>query len=1705
VDLPERAFLKKGAKYRLLGGSSNPKLQSDDEAWDGDDSVKRVVLKPTSALYSKFCNTTNDVCNFAGTVTLNENLECEDGTVECKVDTVRVIQVAPGVFYEYLRLPCVQLTYYEDAKKLAAGTRKFNNMCGNPRMPIATEACCGMDGRADDIVNRPCEFKGERISYNSNTERCGALGGSHCDFKAYEIEAFCDSDCCDHVGTSSSYPENNIWSWTTASCSLQILVDANGMVATVHNPEKTEGDGDTAVHVDADKTVSFYSVHWERDPCTESEMYPTVDNNCGNGACTLMVQLGEQKCLCNTTVSEASVFSSMPSRENILSQLHIGAFDPAVFDNGPNNYTSFDVQGGVQAYRRTYTSANFTHETIFRVESDYGETIYLKNAASNITLGGHYNIRNPPNFMDPVEPTLRDAYYETDAVIDHLMHHDNTSPFVSKLLIQHFGISNPSPRYTETVASAFRKGFYQWTDGDSNVTFGDGRLGSLAATAAAIVLDREATTVVLDADPAHGSLKEPLIKVIGFMRSMNYQREAYSKLAFPVLSGGLNAVIGQMVYETPDIFSFFSPHFGPTHFQQASLVSPESQILSMTTAAGISNGLYSLITNGMSECENGYGDGPWTSFIMRNCYLPDGGLRFSPASDPSSPEEVVNELATLVTSGRLSQANRELIVQQYNNSFNADDADTALQVAQHLLISSPEFHSTNPVRPSGQPRIARSQSGTVDEPYKAIVYAYLFGGMDSFYMLAPHESCDLYKDYADTRTDIGKLDADWMVSLNASSSNQHCDTFGLHKDLGALKTLYDAKEGMFFANIGHLSKPVTKDNYFTETKTQLFSHSTMMFEAAWVDAFKEKQGTGILGRMLDILQDKNYSTSSYGIDVGSLILNGDLELSRPVQVVPNTGLLPFYPKSPSSSLGTAAMRSHFRSLNGGTDPNSGLFGDIWSQELIDTMSESLALKAAIDNEATYNKAIDDNFDQSSLGRQLAMVLKLIKTRSTRQVNRDAFFVRINGFDTHATMKHSLDEQFPLINSAIEDFTNDLKEQNIFESVTLVLASEFGRSITPNSRSGTDHGWGGNTFITGGGLKGGQILGEYPNSFSTEDPTNDGKGRLIPTTSWEAMWNGIAQWFGVTGEAALDSVLPNRNNFGCNLFTDKDLYVDGNETFPGCEGEKTTFVQKISSSEPIDLTGKQQKKWCEFCKDVIKDVVDNSTIRCYVESQIIDKCGRRRLSDSEGVTTSVTISIGVDALDSTNAIQTALSQANETLAAQLSVARQTEQIDNSIVETIAVSGTVAITESPSMMPSDVPSDAPSDMPSSEPSMMPSDEPSEQPSSSPSISQAPSQSQHTADFNWEIYPLGLATVVFGDEHSNQEIDLNYNVSNKALNVLIFESDCKTYVAADILSRVITPEVNDNSYIEVGVGINVHEGKIQDDNNGVWSSIDPSSGEIKFCVMVELYTDDSMSNSVNFHETVITLTVDMSRGFTMTNISTDRDDASVTDKNVTANYTLLAYRCDESRQEITEPQPVSQGDDLLVCVESTTDNVIPVEIDSFDLIQDGVHGGQFSPVTTGGNTNDFSEVSCSGSICTIHTMVISSFFNPNNSGNIQGSGKAVLAFSQARRLKSGMLEYEREENDSTRRILQDRQTESSGFGLDIEVNKNQGEKQPSAIADARNKTASSSVILIVCILILFAAFLAVFLVVARKRRRKQMVGEIPIAEETKPIVKD
>ena len=80
---------------------------------------------------------------------------------------------------------------------------------------------------------------------------------------------------------------------------------------------------------------------------------------------------------------------------------------------------------------------------------------------------------------------------------------------------------------------------------------------------------------------------------------------------------------------------------------------------------------------------------------------------------------------------------------------------------------------------------------------------------------------------------------------------------------------------------------------------------------------------------------------------------------------------------------------------------------------------------------------------------------------------------------------------------------------------------------------------GHTFYCGGAVKGGKVYGKYPKYLNSTEPLNIGRGRMIPTTSWETFLHGILEWFGVE-EKHMKDVLPNIEKFS-ELWDSKTLY------------------------------------------------------------------------------------------------------------------------------------------------------------------------------------------------------------------------------------------------------------------------------------------------------------------------------------------------------------------------------------------------------------------------------------------------------------------------------------------------------------------------------------------------------------------------------------
>ena len=121
---------------------------------------------------------------------------------------------------------------------------------------------------------------------------------------------------------------------------------------------------------------------------------------------------------------------------------------------------------------------------------------------------------------------------------------------------------------------------------------------------------------------------------------------------------------------------------------------------------------------------------------------------------------------------------------------------------------------------------------------------------------------------------------------------------------------------------------------------------------------------------------------------------------------------------------------------------------------IDKLQTTLARTVVLDA-ALADVTLTESFSDDSLSAQLEQVASVVAARGTLGSNRDVFFVELIGFDTHSDMDDTLSGLLGYVNNALGSFVAEMKAQGTWGNVTIVSASDFGRTLTSNGL-GTDH-------------------------------------------------------------------------------------------------------------------------------------------------------------------------------------------------------------------------------------------------------------------------------------------------------------------------------------------------------------------------------------------------------------------------------------------------------------------------------------------------------------------------------------------------------------------------------------------------------------------------------------------------------------------------
>jgi cullin-associated NEDD8-dissociated protein 1 len=1115
----------------------------------------------------------------------------------------------------------------------------------------------------EDVNNAYCAsaYSNEKVRLATAKARCEARGMQLCDFKIIHPPKGTTGWSRGGGGCEIRHKSAYFWSTGARTCRLQAQVNMDGLISIVDNITGSvdiENPVVTALY-QADSLRRFRAV-WDT-------AFPTVAKGCGSCA------VHGDTCLCDASVQVEAVFTATaPSRAQVLARLKVGSFAPDAFDSGA--FLSRRIGDVIAHTPVAHKGVGLTADTVFEVVAgdSRAEKRYFKNTRSTVLLGGGtYRFRNPPVFHARGHPTIRDAEYETEAVLDQYFEHQSVPPFVAGLLIQRFVTSNPSPRYVEVVSTAFSRGRYKG--------FGTGQRGDLAATIAAVLLDREATSDVLGSADGHiGAVREPLLKYLHLMRSLDF------KSAIGAQEVVLASKLGQYPYQAESVFNFFQYDYrSPGAVTAAGLVAPEAILLTSVDILGFVNGAHSLIRWGLTSCDKGLGLISASRGCTSDVYDSNaerwrntaGNLTFATAFSQdvaTTGRQAVRELDLLLTGARLSARQRGIVedafaaelnppfrwikktmtwadarahclaigrdlasihsqadldaivtLKPHSNAqgwvgvtdanteqtwvnvdntsafdgwrrrdtdgkviegkgsesahggngedcaffnkhgslsdhhcehglqfvcgkkvraFTASELASATAVAQALIVATPEFHvsgstgATAQVRPAPEPK-ANSNAADRRLSYKAIVYLALNGGADSFNMLVPHSECsaarDLYAQYHEVRGNVALQKGELLpidVVNGTGKGQQVCRKFGLHPKLKTVQQLYQAGDALWIANAGTLVEPMTRHTFKTGRKpVQLFGHKQQTRLAQNGQADSRSRTDGVLGRMAKQFQDAGHGVGSYSISGQQATIITPPPGVKFFDVVGSGGVPTLSSDSKPLLPAMAALMANV---------SASPFAETWSATLNSTLNSTAQLGDLLENVELRTPFVTG---ENQLSRQLQQVARLVRANAeTLHNERDVFYVSLGGFDSHSMVESQMEESLALVDEAVALFAAEMKAQGLWDSVAIVQSSEFGRTLSSNG-DGTDHAWGGNYFMAGGAVKGGQIVGRYPDDLSPEGDQILHRGRVVPSTPWEAVWAGVGEWFGVEEAALTTTVLPNYGNFP-EHFSRDDLFL-----------------------------------------------------------------------------------------------------------------------------------------------------------------------------------------------------------------------------------------------------------------------------------------------------------------------------------------------------------------------------------------------------------------------------------------------------------------------------------------------------------------------------------------------------------------------------------
>ncbi|MTI02966.1 DUF1501 domain-containing protein [Roseibium sp. RKSG952] len=404
---------------------------------------------------------------------------------------------------------------------------------------------------------------------------------------------------------------------------------------------------------------------------------------------------------------------------------------------------------------------------------------------------------------------------------------------------------------------------------------------------------------------------------------------------------------------------------------------------------------------------------------------------------------------------------------------------------------------------------------------KALVFIMLDGGNDSYNMLVPIDDIH-HRQYAETRSNLAHSKKELLPLEGYTDANGR--TFGLHSAMPEVRDLFDQRKLSFVTNVGPMIERVTKESFLNGSARiplGLLSHADQ-FKHWQTSRPDQRLNKGWFGYFADALQpSKSEHEIAMNISLAgnNIVQNGNSSLPYAITEKGSTG---FYVTEEQSILNETIKASFDKLMSASYD------GDPFKETYLN-LTRTAQAQHEVFKAGTKDVSVPTAFSETPLSQELRKVAQTIKASSELGLQQQTFFLRYIGWDHHDELLDTQAGMLRILSRALGEFQTALIEMGLDDQVVTFTGSDFGRTLTSNG-NGTDHGWGGNTIVMGTPVNGGQVFGDYPElGLDSDNPLDVGNGVLIPTTSTDQLYAGLAHWFG-TPHDQLDMLFPNLHRF-----------------------------------------------------------------------------------------------------------------------------------------------------------------------------------------------------------------------------------------------------------------------------------------------------------------------------------------------------------------------------------------------------------------------------------------------------------------------------------------------------------------------------------------------------------------------------------------------